>query len=305
MSNQVYYEAYIRQIQKVQDYIEKNIHHPLTLDELSGVAGFSKYHFSRLFQGLMNESLAYYVNRIRLEKTLFLLAHRPDKNITDIALDLGYSDSAVYARAFKNFYGISPKEYRSTYSKNCKDSFLLPRYNGDTADESQVTPVDGKVHFETLKTQPLMYVRHSGTYETLAENYPRLIDTLYKTCQSKGLLDENNWILAMYHDNPEFGTESQFRTSICLTVSREAVFEEESIVGHMTLEGGLYAVGRFHIKEHEYPGAWRYMYKEWITKSGYVPRNFYPFEVYRNNPHEDKNHMHWVDIYVPIKKMTF
>ncbi|MPM39141.1 hypothetical protein SDC9_85774 [bioreactor metagenome] len=47
------------------------------------------------------------------------------------------------------------------------------------------------------------------------------------------------------------------------------------------------------------------MYKEWLTCSGYVPRNSYPFEVYRNNPDADENHIIEVDIYVPIEPIIF
>lgn len=32
-------------------------------------------------------------------------------------------------------------------------------------------------------------------------------------------MGEENWVLAIYHDNPEFGEEEQFRTSLCLTGS--------------------------------------------------------------------------------------
>ncbi|BCJ94188.1 hypothetical protein acsn021_17570 [Anaerocolumna cellulosilytica] len=69
-------EEYLRRIHKVQDYIEHHVGQSLTITELAGVAGFSKYHFSRIFQGMLHEPLAHYVNRIRMEKAMFLLAHR-------------------------------------------------------------------------------------------------------------------------------------------------------------------------------------------------------------------------------------
>ena len=107
MSDQKCKEEYIRRIHKVQDYIEHHLGKPLSIEELSGAAGFSKYHFSRIFQGILHESLAHYVNRIRMENAQFMLAHRADKNMTDIAYELGLSDSAVFSRAFKNYYGVS------------------------------------------------------------------------------------------------------------------------------------------------------------------------------------------------------
>lgn len=309
MSEQKCQEEYIRRIHKVQDYIEHHLGQSLSIEELASTAGFSKYHFSRIFQGMLHEPLAHYVNRIRMENALFLLAHRADKNMTDIAYELGYTDSAVFSRAFKNYYGVSPREYRKEYSKNCKESFLLSEYNKDTAKKEwtdDLFPVKGKITIVNLEEKQVAYVRHTGTYETLAKEYANLMQTLFDYANKQHLLvDGQNWVLAMYHDNPEFGEESQFRTSLCLTVPEGIRIQEDGIFGTMKLEGGLYAVGHFQIQQEQYGDAWNYMYQEWIMGSGYVPRNSYPFEVYCNDAHVSESHIHEVDIYVPIEPILF
>ena len=296
-------KEYIRRIHKVQDYIEEHFGENMSIEELSDVAGFSKYHFSRIFQGILHEPLAHYVNRIRLERSLFLLAHREDKNMTDIAYELGFTDSATFSRAFKNYYGVSPREYRQEYSKNCKESFFLSDYNKSTAKKERAGerfPVKGQITIENLKEKQMVYVRHTGTYETLARAYPDLIQTLFVQARMQHLLNDRNWVLAIYHDNPEFGKESQFRTSLCLTVPENAIIHEDGVLGRMELEGGLYAVGHFQISPKQYGDAWNYMYQEWLTCSGYVPRNSYPFEVYRKVPQDNESNLHIVDIYVPV-----
>ncbi|QXE21219.1 GyrI-like domain-containing protein [Clostridium ragsdalei] len=302
-------EEYIRRIHKVQDYIEYHLGQSLSIEELSNAAGFSKYHFSRIFQGMLHEPLAHYVNRIRMERALFLLAHRADKNITDIAYELGFSDSAVFSRAFKNYYGVSPREYRKEYSKNCKDSFLLSEYNKDTAKKEWTGnpfSVTGKITIENLEEKQVVYVRHTGTYETLAKEYANLIKMLFVYAKKQHLLvNGQNWLLAMYHDNPEFGEESQFRTSLCLTVPKDIAVKEDGVLGRMELEGGLYAVGHFQLQKEQFSDAWNYMYREWLMGSGYIPRDSYPFEVYLNNPDDSESHIIKVDIYVPIESIHF
>ncbi|MDF2511364.1 MAG: AraC family transcriptional regulator [Herbinix sp.] len=309
MPDQKCQEEYIRRIHKVQDYINQHLGQALSIEELANAAGFSKYHFSRIFQGILQEPLAHYVNRIRMENALFLLAHRADKNMTDIAYELGLSDSAVFSRAFKKYYGISPKEYRKEYSKNCKESFLLSEYNKDTAKKEwkgNPFPVTGQITIENLKETQVAYVRHTGTYETLAKEYAGLLETLLAHAKKQNFfIGDQNWVLAMYHDNPEFGEESQFRTSICLTVPEDIHIQEKGILGRMKLEGGLYAVGHFQIQQEQYSDAWNYMYQEWIMGSGYVPRNYDPFEVYCNDPYANESHIHEVNIYVPIEPIHF
>lgn len=59
MADQKCLEEYIRRIHRVQDYIEGHLDCPMSVEELSNVAGFSKYHFSRIFQGMLQESLAH------------------------------------------------------------------------------------------------------------------------------------------------------------------------------------------------------------------------------------------------------
>lgn len=309
MPNIRYQEEYIRRIHKVQDYIEQHLAQQMTIEELACVAGFSKYHFSRIFQGVLQEPLAHYVNRLRMENALFLLAHRKDMNMTDIAYESGYTDSAIFSRAFKNNYGVSPREYRSEYSKNCKEIYLISDYNKDTAQREckrERYPVIGDVTIEEVEERQIAYVRHTGTYETLAVEFPKLLHTLMLHANEQNLIEgEENWVLAIYHDNPEFGCEEQFRTSLCVTVPKDRKVIEDGVLASMQLIGGLYAVGHFRIQQEEFSDAWNYMYYEWLTCSGYVPRNTYPFEVYRNDPSTDEENYIEVDIYVPIEPITF
>ncbi|ERI91026.1 transcriptional regulator, effector binding domain protein [Clostridiales bacterium oral taxon 876 str. F0540] len=307
MLDQECIEEYNRRIHKVQDYIENHIDQRLSIEELSDAAGFSKYHFSRIFQSIVHESLRYYVNRIRMEKSLFLLAHRQDKNITDIAYELGFTDSAIFSRAFKNCFGIGPREYRKEYSKNCKELFLISEYDKGTAKKEKADyqfPVTGKIALINLEELQVVYVRHTGTYETLAKEYARLLQRLFIQAGRQNLMAEGqNKVLAIYHDNPEFSDKKQFRTSLCLTVSNHLKPSEGEGLEIMILAGGLYAVGHFEIIPDQYSDAWNYMYQEWITGSSYIPRDSYPFEMYMNMPGPGDKHI--VDIYVPIEPISF
>ncbi len=306
MSDQRYREEYVRRIHRVQDYMEQHIAESISVEHLAEVAGFSMYHFSRIFQGIMQESLLHYVNRMRMERALFYLAHRQDLNMTDIALELGFSDSAVFSRAFKNAYGVSPREYRQEYQRDSDATFLLSEYRGPLAKEKPLTSVTGQITIEEIPSMQAAYVRHTGSYDSLAAEYSKLMERLLIHAEKQHLLsEEKNKMLAIYHDNPEFTDEQQFRTSLCLTIPDGTVILEDGVLGSMELEGGLYAVGHFTIRPEQYPAAWDYMYQEWLTGSGYVPRNSYPFEEYCNDPSADEQHISQVNICVPIEPISF
>ncbi|MEG0904339.1 MAG: GyrI-like domain-containing protein [Lachnospiraceae bacterium] len=63
----IFQNEYLLRIYKVQDYIEKNYFKNASVDRLAEVAGFSKYHFNRIFKSILNESISQYANRIRIE----------------------------------------------------------------------------------------------------------------------------------------------------------------------------------------------------------------------------------------------
>ena len=155
---------------------------------------------------------------------------------------------------------------------------------------------------ETFPECRLIYVRHTGNYKSLGREFARLMHTLFRYAKKQDLLkqDENKF-LVMYHDNPEFGKEEQFRTSLCMTVPKDCTVKEDGKLGVTTIESGLYAVGHFEIKPEQFDSAWDYMYQKWLMTSKYVPRNASPFEVYLNNPKEEKDHIIKVDIYVPVE----
>ncbi|MFQ9978373.1 AraC family transcriptional regulator [Clostridium cadaveris] len=296
---------YLSRIYKVQDYIERNYFKDTSVEKLAEVAGFSKYHFNRIFKRVLNESISQYVNRIRIEHSLFLVGYRTEISLTDIALELGYTDSATFSRAFKTYYGISPSSYRKEHSTKCKENIFISEYNEPVKKKKWVQKSYsdlGKIRIESREERTAVYVRHIGDYSSLKRNYIKLMQQLMKESAKQHLMQQGSVeILAMYHDNPEFSQEEQFRTSLCISLPKESKPKETEKLGIMQIEGGLYAIGHFEIQQEQFQDAWDFMYQQWLLTSNYVPRDVCPFEVYLNNPNEELDYHIEVDIYMPIE----
>ncbi|MDA1741257.1 effector binding domain-containing protein [Bacillus cereus] len=294
MENKQSRNEYVRRIHKVQDYIESNIDSSLSIEELADVAGFSKYHFHRIFKGIVDESLSRYVNRLKLERATNLLTYRSDMTVTDIAYHFGFTDSAVFSRTFKNYYGVSPSQYRNDNSKNCKDVRRTSQYN-------ECKKVRGNVEIVTVDDINVAYIRHIGTYRELTIAFPKMIEKLFHYAAKQNYhVFEDTKVLTIYHDHYEFTEDYQLRTSLCITIPDESAVETSDI-GIMVIPSGKYAVGHFEIFQDEYKGAWDFIYGEWLPNSGYKPRDAYPFEMYKNDPRQHPENKHIVDIYVPIE----
>ncbi len=103
---------YITRLNHVLDYISANLDQALTLEVLANVAGFSPFHFHRLFKSLVGETLNDYVWRARLDKSANQLVNNPEYSILIISQNCGFSSPAVFSRAFKARFEVSPGQFR-------------------------------------------------------------------------------------------------------------------------------------------------------------------------------------------------
>ena len=103
------YEA---RINRVIDYIAADPARDFTLDELAGAAPFSRFHFHRIFSGLVGETLHAFIRRLRMDRAANMLAFAPALSVTDVAMHCGFSSSQNFARAFRERFDMTPSEYR-------------------------------------------------------------------------------------------------------------------------------------------------------------------------------------------------
>jgi AraC family transcriptional regulator len=98
-------------IEDVKRYIREHIQEPLDRETLAAVAGFSIPHFHRVFTAQVGESAASYVRRLRLERAARKL-RMGAVDITEVALAAGYDSHAAFSKAFRQQFGLSPREFR-------------------------------------------------------------------------------------------------------------------------------------------------------------------------------------------------
>ena len=103
---------YEQRIFCVQDYITDNLDLELSTEKLARLAAFSPFHFHRIFKAIAGETLYDFIQRVRLEKSCIFLSLNHNMKITNIALDCGFSTPSAFSKAFKQYYGISPSDYR-------------------------------------------------------------------------------------------------------------------------------------------------------------------------------------------------
>ncbi|MGE5643647.1 MAG: helix-turn-helix domain-containing protein [Byssovorax cruenta] len=104
-------QEYSACVQEVLRYIHRHIHEPLDRETLASVAGFSIPHFHRVFTAHVGESAISYVRRLRLDRAARKL-RMGAVDITEVALTAGYDSHAAFSKAFRQQFGMSPREFR-------------------------------------------------------------------------------------------------------------------------------------------------------------------------------------------------
>ncbi len=106
---------YSEKFAMVLKYIDKNYMYDISLDKLADIAGYSKYHFSRIFKQYNNMSYLQYINirRTRAAESLLLDATLP---ITEVAMRSGFSSLTTFNRIFKEIKHCTPSDYKRFYS---------------------------------------------------------------------------------------------------------------------------------------------------------------------------------------------
>lgn len=107
-------KEYVEKITSVCNYIGEHYAEDLTLENAAEMAGFSKYHFTRLFRQVTNVSFYKYLSQKRIAHAKELLISG-NYSIMEVAYLSGFSSHGAFTRMFKQVTGVSPHEFRKMY----------------------------------------------------------------------------------------------------------------------------------------------------------------------------------------------
>ena len=107
-------QEYLEKFTSICDYINNHCTEDLNLEEVADLAGFSKFHFSRLFKDFTGSTFYKYVNMRRINAAEQLLLD-PQINVTEVAVRSGFNSVSAFMRMFKQIKGCTPTEFKKMY----------------------------------------------------------------------------------------------------------------------------------------------------------------------------------------------
>jgi len=281
--------AYAEKFNQVFDYIDAHLGDDLSVERLSRVANFSKYHFHRQFTEYAGITVFKYIRLMRLKRASYRLVFDEEARIIDIALEAGFENPESFSRAFKHAFGQTPSQFRTSPAwKPWNEHYRIPMRERRTAMEVKI------VEFTSTRVAAL---EHRGAPEWVNDSARVFIEwrkasrlSPVKTSQTFGIA----------YDNPETTEPDRFRFDICGSVTAPVPDNPQGVVNKF-IPGGRCAVVR-HIGSHDKMGeSIYYLYRDWLPESGEDLRDFPLFFHYLNLMPETPEHELVTDIYLPLK----
>ncbi len=103
-------------------YIDRHLFEPVTLADMAAAAGYSPYHFTRLFAAHFGETPMEYLRACRMQRAAQRLGAIDPPPLIDLALDCGFESQEAFTRAFRKRFGVPPGQYRQSRSQDMEVS---------------------------------------------------------------------------------------------------------------------------------------------------------------------------------------
>ena len=190
-------------INRAIDHVLAHLDQPLQLEDVARVACFSTFHFHRVFRSLMGETLHQFVKRLRLEHSLRLMSRFPNRSLTDVALECGFTSSSDFSRSFRQRFGVPPSVFEvETFRAQRRQEWLAAIEDPAHRHQLQRLPVgenpdNFQVEFRDLPARRVAYIRVLNPYrpEVVPDAAARLVQWVRRNQRSHGA-----WLGYMWDD---------------------------------------------------------------------------------------------------------
>jgi AraC family transcriptional regulator len=290
------FDDYARRFEQVFDFIEQHLDSALTVEQLSEVACFSRFHFHRQFSQFCGVSVSRYITLMRLKRASYRLVQQSPDKIIDIALDAGFENPESFSRAFKHTFGLTPSEFRKApVWMDWHKHFQFPGM------ETQKRMEKMDVKIIEVEPIPVAVLEHHGDPMRVSNS----VATFIEWRKASGLSDyTTQGTYGVPYNDPLVTPGEEFRFDICGELNPQAqgkVPANSQGVISKTLPGGRCAVVR-HVGSYDRISETVYnLYRQWLPQSGEELRDFPVYFRYLQLDQVLPEHAQQTDILLPLK----
>jgi AraC family transcriptional regulator len=296
---------YSDRINRVLAAIDSSLGRKLKLEELAGIGAFSPYHFHRVFTSAIGETLHAYILRKRLQRAAGMLAHRPDMDMTRIAMDSGFSSPSDFSRAFRKAFGSSPKAYRATGGFRLGADPDSGFFGSGRHPEIPSFKIEREPEHVRLEDARLAYITCIGI--SLKMDTPQILRAfarLYRWAKSSGMAEGDMRFMGLLHDEPEIAPVDRIRYCAALALPQDRPVSErmprDIAVAGFSLSGDCLRLGFDRSRPgfaKTYLETVNALFKDWMPAHSLAPDDRPIAELYRSGPKGEI----LLDLHIPVR----
>jgi AraC family transcriptional regulator len=264
----------------------------LNLADLAAQAGYSPFHFHRIFAAMTGENPAAFLRRLRLERAATQLLESVP--VCEVAMEAGFGSGDAFSRAFRQAYGILPSDFRKSVT-----NAVLPCPNGVHYGQTFTISFQTfggpqmKTRIEHSPKLHVLGIRHIGPYPTIGQTFQKLGEWVKHTeTQMEGSL-------AVFHDDPERVPADQLRSDALIIVPHTAVAPDGMVT--YLIESRKYFVVEYTGAYSGLSDVWRKAFAEELPKQNLVADEGLCYERYLSDMETTPQEELRTDIYIPVK----
>ena len=251
------------------DHIRGHLDEDLSLPEVAKVASFSPYHFHRIFKGMTGETVASFTRRARLERAVYLMRGSPCRELSSIAVEVGFSTPSEFSRVFRSHYGQAPSQWDRRSRLDDETDFV--------GDLGEVTDCDARI----VSRDPcrVMYVRVRDPWRGahLQDGYARLTARL----EERSVAWRSGELLGMSWDSEKATPLDKLVYDLGITVPEEIAADDEFGVHELPCAKAV----EVHCESlRDTAVAWDYLYRRWLPESRFEPTDMPAIKRFRRVP---------------------
>ena len=272
---------YRKHIQRVIAYIEENLTTDMDNVSLAAIAGYSEYHFLRLFKEVVKLTPMDYIRKRRLTEIVKQMM-KSTRSASDIAFEYGFNSKENFTRAFKAEHKILPTEFRT--SKNS-----LKLYERIVFDEP------------AWRLEPQIITLPSFELVTYQSDESRPPSFWNKYNAKKWSLKLSGGEVVEDFGVSSWNSERNY-LDYFIGIPKDKAHGDLSGTITLNITGGLYAMFETPAATHfdfvsTIHQTWDYIYDVWLPASGYCKADGYEFESYMEDSRTFSE-----KIYIPIRE---
>jgi len=278
-------QEYLQKLNTVVEYINSNLDKKISISELAEISNLSQFHFHRIMKGLLGEPIGNFITRTRVE-TAALLIRYTNLEVQEIANNVGYDKPSSLNKIFRQYYNISPTEYRANNSISVTKHVIK-----DFSIELEPPRI-----LKISDTQ-VIYINITGEYGN--ENYEYAWREIRDFILENELLNSGGESFGISYDDPKITEKENCRYDACVKIDQSV--KPKGKIGVKKILGGKFAVFSYQGSYDNWGEVYDIIYDKWLVDSDYELRNVPVMEKYLNGSVQSASKELSLEIYLPIE----